>query len=125
MQRLKDYAGFGMWFVGLGYIGMWLVAGPLNWPLGRHASALCATPSVTPLCALAHAQTLPPVAHLVGLLAAITVLVRLLLIAIRSARGDKANANAAPSSTQRRRKPQSTVVKLKARDHFGLRGLDR
>jgi len=129
MQRLKDYAGFGVWFLGLGYIAMWAFAGPLNWPfdqrLGETAAALCgrrADGLSLGFCALAHPQTLSPLVHLVGLLAAITVLVRLLLIALRK----PASAAKAPGPSSRRwRRPEPTVKKIKSRDHFGLRGLER
>jgi predicted lipid-binding transport protein (Tim44 family) len=131
MQRLKDYAGFGVWFLGLGYILMWTFAGPLNWPFdrlpGETAGRFCGGQAggwLPGLCALAHPQTLSPPVHLVGLLAAITVLVRLLLIALRKpASSSAATAPGSPSRGWRR--PEPTVKKIKSRDHFGLRGLRR
>lgn len=121
MRRLKLCAEFGLWFVGLGYIVMWLIAGPLNWPLGLRN--ICgADDSLS--CALVHPQALPPLVHVVGLVAAIVVLVRLLLIALRDAKAP-AVADDVARRTRRARKPQPTVERLKARDHFGLRGLER
>jgi hypothetical protein len=104
MERLKDWAAFGVWFAGLAYIAMWVVTGPLN-----RAIALGVRP-----------EMLPPAAHLVGFLAAITTFVRLLLIAIRSARRSQ---DEPPKPRPRFRRPEPTVKKIKARDHFGLRGL--
>jgi hypothetical protein len=99
MQRLKNYAGFGVWFLGLGYIVMWLVTGPLNWP---------------------------PLAHAAGVVAAIAALVHLLLIAVRSACGTADGSHQRPAPPAgRRREPAPTIKTVKARDHFGLRGIDR
>jgi hypothetical protein len=99
MQRLKNYAGFGVWFLGLGYIVMRLVMGPLKWP---------------------------PLAHAAGVIAAVAALVHLLLIAVRSARATVHGSHQRPaSSAGRRSKPEPTIKTVKARDHFGLRGLDR
>ncbi len=99
MQRLKDYGGFGLWFLGLGYI-VSMLAGD--------------------------AYALPPLVQLFGLFAAIAVLVQLLLIALRDRRGPR---NAQPQdgakSALRRRRPDPTVMRIKARNHFGLRGTER
>lgn len=107
MVRLKDLAAFGVWFLGLSYIAMWAATGPLN-----RALALDVRP-----------ETLPPLLHLVGALAAIAAFVRLLLIAMRSARQSPAEAMLKPP--RRHRKPDPTVKRIKARDHFGLRGLEQ
>jgi hypothetical protein len=106
MERLKDLAAFGVWFLGLSYIVMWALTGPLN-----RALALDVRP-----------ELLPPVLHLVGLLAAITAFVRLLLIAVRSARKPPVDA---PKPPRRFRRPEPTVKRIKARDHFGLRGIEQ
>jgi hypothetical protein len=106
MERLKDIAAFGVWFLGLSYFVMWAATGPLN-----RAMALDI-----------HPETLPPLLHLVGSLAAIAVCVRLLLIALRSARRPPADI---PKPRPRFRKPESTVKRIKSRDHFGLRGLQQ
>jgi hypothetical protein len=100
MHRLKDYAGFGIWLIGLSYIAVVAVNGPL---LG------------------ARAVTVPLWLHLLGLLAAIAVFVRLLLLALRSTR----TSPAAGKPPRRRRRPEPTVKRVKARDHFGLRGMER
>jgi hypothetical protein len=70
------------------------------------------------------AVTMPRWLHLVGLLAAIAAVVRLLLIALRSAR--RAPAEGVAAAPKRRwRRPEPTVKRVKARDHFGLRGVPR
>jgi hypothetical protein len=106
MERLKDLGAFGVWFSGLSYIVMWAATGPLN-----RAMALDV-----------HPEALPPALHLAGLLAAIVVFVRLLLIAVRSARQPPVEA---PKPRPRFRKPEPTVRRIRARDHFGLRGLEQ
>jgi hypothetical protein len=107
MERLKDLAAFGVWFLGLSYIAMWALTGPLNRALTFDV----------------HPEMLPPTLHLVGVLAAIAAFVRLLLIAIRSAR--KPPADGPPKSHRRFRRPQPTVKRIQARDHFGLRGIEQ
>jgi hypothetical protein len=106
MERLKDLAAFGVWFLGLSYIVMWALTGPLNRALALDV----------------HPEMLPPALHLVGLLAAITAFVRLLLIAVRSARKPPADV---PKPHRRFRRPEPTVKRIQARDHFGLRGLEQ
>lgn len=106
MERLKDLGAFGVWFLGLSYIVMWALTGPLNRVVALDV----------------HPESLPQALHVAGVLAAIAAFVRLLLIAIRSARGPQA----APPRPQRRfRRPDPTVKKIRARDHFGLRGIDQ
>ena len=95
MQRLKDYAGFGLWFLGLAYI----------------VSALSG-----------HAVALPPAAQLGGVLAAAAAIVQLLLIALRR-RKPAAKDDAKPATRYRQIEP--TVTQSKARDHFGLRDFER
>jgi hypothetical protein len=106
MERLKGLAAFGVWFVGLAYIVMWAATGPLNRALALDV----------------HPEMLPPAMHLVGLLAAIAAFVRLLLIAIRNSRRPSAEP---PKPRPRFRRPEPTVKKIKARDHFGLRGVQQ
>jgi hypothetical protein len=105
MDRLKDLAAFGVWFLGLAYIAMWAVTGPLNRVVAVDI----------------HPEMLSPMLHLVGMLAALTVFVRL-LIAVRTARKPQAEA---PKPRLRFRRPEPTVRKIRARDHFGLRGIEQ
>jgi hypothetical protein len=119
MQRLKNCAGFGLWFVGLAYIairGVGLVAG-------------CGGEGASAACGLVQLQSLPPAFDLFGLLAAIAVMIQLLLIALRHRRGIDGDtprtATGNVTAFLRHRKPPSTVMRVKSRDHFGLRGTRR
>jgi hypothetical protein len=104
MNRVWDYAGFVIWFVGLGYVVMWLIGAP-------------------------EYRMLAPAFHLVGLASATFVAVRLLLLAIArwrvpfsvarasgAARAPDAVLKAPPS------KPARPLTTVKPREHFGLRG---
>ena len=106
MERLKDVAAFGVWVLGLSYLVMWAVTGPLNRMMAVDV----------------HPETLPPMLHLAGSVAAVIVLVRLLSITVRSARQPPADA---AKPRPRFRKPEPTVKRIKSRDHFGLRGLQQ
>jgi hypothetical protein len=121
MQRLKQCAGFGVWFVGLSYILLWALAGTLG---GNAERCGVAAPWAAAFCRLGYPQTLSPLVHLAGLLAAIAVFVRLLLIALRSTRMQQ-DAAAPVRFLRRMRRPEPTVKRIKGRDHFGLRGLPR
>jgi hypothetical protein len=118
MQRVRACAGFAVWFLGLGYVVLWVLGA---------AAGPCDTAAVlSAFCNLTHPRALPPLVHLAGLLAAIAVFVRLLLIALRSKRNPQDAATAAPAKFLRRmRRPEPTVKRVKAREHFGLRGLPR
>jgi hypothetical protein len=105
MERLKDVAAFGVWFLGLSYIVMWALTGPLDRVVALDV----------------HPEAFPRLFHLIGSVAAVIVFVRLLVIAVRSAR----RPTDAPKPRPRFRKPDPTVTRIKARDHFGLRGLQQ
>jgi hypothetical protein len=95
MTRLADYGRFGLWVLGLAYIGASLTG---------------------------YANALPPQVQLAGLLAALASLLNLLLIA-RAHRRAKENPD--PSPFHKGRRPDPTVMRIRARDYFGLRGLER
>ena len=104
MNRVWDYAGFIVWFMGLGTIVLWL-AGPVGRPM------------------------LPPALLLIGLASATFVAVRLLLLAIARWRVPfsvaRATAAARPPAAVIKPPPSKPVRPLptvKPRDHFGLRG---
>jgi len=103
MNRVWDYAGFVVWFVGLGYIVMWLIASPEH-------------------------RMLPPALHMVGLASATFVAVRLLLLAIARWRVPVSVARAtaaarAPTAVLKSpQKPARPLPTVKPRNHFGLRG---
>jgi hypothetical protein len=100
MNRVWDYAGFAVWFVGLGYIAVWFVP--------DHGS-------------------LSPALHVVGLTAAGLVAVRLMVLAI--ARLRRPAAGVAPVAARKphamvkpRAEPPRPLPTVKPRRHFGLRG---
>ena len=104
MNRVRDYIGFAVWFVGLGYIVMWLLSSP-------------------------DLLLLPPVLHVVGIASAIFVPVRLLTRAISRRRAATGALRAVPARTPAtvlrppRRKTSYPLRSVKPRSHFGLRGM--
>lgn len=95
MTRLANYGRFGLWWLGLAYIAASLTG---------------------------HAAALPPQVQLAGLLAALASLLNLLLIA-RAYR--RAKEQPAPPPLPKGRRPDPTVMRMRARDYFGLRGVER
>ena len=102
MNRVWDYAGFVVWFMGLGTIVLWLVG--FGQPM------------------------LPPTLLLVGLASATFVAVRLLLLAIARWRVPfgvaraSAAARAPAAVIKAPPKPMRPLPTVKPRDQFGLRG---
>jgi len=106
MNRVWDYVFFAIWFVGLGYVALWLLGSPGH-------------------------LMLPPGLHAVGAAAATVVPIRFALCMLRRRR---AGACAVPSVRARkatdilqpaRRKPTYPIRQVKARSQFGLRGMPR
>lgn len=95
MTRLADYGRFGLWWLGLAYIAASLTG---------------------------YANALPPQVQLAGLLAALASLLNLLLIARAHRRAKDAPD---PSLFLKGRRPAPTVTRMRARDYFGLRGVER
>lgn len=117
MERIKDYAGFIGWFIGLGYIVLWpITAADLGGkPFGASIFCRDSAPSLKDfLCNSAHPLQLPASLHAIGFLAAIFVTVRLLRHVIRRTR-----------RTPPRRRPAPARRTVKPRSEFGLRGLRR
>jgi hypothetical protein len=106
MGLFRAIAAFGVWFLGLGYILMWSVTGPL-W---RAAEVDL------------HPETLSPILHVVGIAAGVTVVVQVVSAVLRGSR--RARPDAPPAPRWRLRRPEPTVKRVKARDHFGLRGTE-
>jgi hypothetical protein len=104
MNRVWDYIGFAVWFVGLGYIVMWLLSSP-------------------------DLLLLPPALHVLGVASALFVPVRLLLRAIgrwrAAARAARPVCARKPATVLRppRRKLAHPLRSVKPRSHFGLRGM--
>ncbi|HZT26960.1 MAG TPA: hypothetical protein VFA57_14775 [Pseudolabrys sp.] len=103
MNRVWDYAGFSVWFMGLGYIVLRLVDAPQH-------------------------RNLPPTLHVTGLAAATFVAVRLLLLAIARWRVTPQASALPPASPakellpERAPQPALRLPTVKPRSHFGLRG---
>jgi hypothetical protein len=100
MNRVCDYCGFVVWFMGLGYIVLWLVGAPEH-------------------------RMLPPALHGVGLLSATFVCVRLIVLAIGRWRVPVAGAATTPaggSVSPAPAPPPRPLPTVKPRNHFGLRG---
>jgi len=106
MNRVWDYVFFSIWFVGLGYVALWLLGSPGH-------------------------LTLPPSLHAVGAAAAAVVPIRFALCMLRRRR--VAACAIPPVRTRKaaevlrpaRRKPIYPIRKVKPRNQFGLRGMPR
>jgi hypothetical protein len=96
MRRLKDFAGFGLWVAGLIYMALTLLSG-------------------------SHPNAMPDAFQPLGLAAAVFVMVRLILVAVRAGRRPPPK----PERSFRMRHPPPTVMRIKSRNHFGLRGIER
>lgn len=102
MKRVWDYLGFAVCFAGLGFVALWLLGS-------------------------SDYRALPPALHALGAAAAAFVPVRLIMGVI----GRRlAAARAVPAAPQKpaapkrlRRKATYPVRQVKARSHFGLRGV--
>lgn len=130
MDRLKDYVGFAVRFAGLGYIVLWPLTTPNAAGQLFGASIVCRAHSLLDwLCNLSHPLTLPPALHVIGMLSAVSVTVRMLFIALRrSRRIDAAPAPGAPETGSQpppRRNFRRPAVPVKPRSEFGLRGIRR
>ncbi len=138
MNRIKEYAVFAVWFVGLGYIALWPVCAsePSGRPFG--ASLFCDGPSfglLNLLCHSTHPLQMPASLHVLGLLSTLVVVLRLLLRSFKRSRRvvvtpkvdiavllARLPATAPPS---RARKPRRTIRPIRPRTEFGLRGAAR
>jgi hypothetical protein len=104
MNRVWDYMGFVIWFLGLGYIALWPLASPDH-------------------------LVLPPALNVLGAASAIFVVVSLLLREIMRWRRtlDGAGAASALAAQNPDGPPRQNSVRplptVKPRRHFGLRGM--
>jgi hypothetical protein len=136
MNRIKDYAGFAICFVGLGYIVLWPLTSPEFGGLPFGASIFChdgSTSALDLLCNSTHPLALSSGLHAVGILSAVAVMLRLLSYVIRRSRRGIAGGResalkaripvaVAPSTW---RKPARPFRPVKPRAQFGLRGTPR
>ena len=138
MTRIREYIGFAIWFAGLGYLVLWPVASPdaNGQPFG--ASLLChdgAFGALNLLCNTARPLRLPPSLHVLGVLSALVVALRLLAFVFKRSRRDvvtpKVDISALlarlppATSAPRPRKPAAPLYPAKSRTQFGLRGVPR
>ena len=132
MNRIKDYSGFAAWFVGLGYIVLWPLtsSGLSGQPFGAAVMCRDKTPEMLGfMCNSAHSLSMPPGLHALGFVSAMFVTTRLLIVGVkRSRRAVKRRTSpslpAAPTTdAPLARKPQPRGPTVKARTHFGLRGV--
>jgi len=107
VPRLRDYIGFAVWFAGLSYMAIWLLA----WgTLGR---------------------ALPPSLHILGALMFLAVAGQGMYLVLRRAR--RRRASSAPPMAQvaedagalSRKLLLDGLPRVKPRNHFGLRGAPR
>lgn len=144
MSRLRDYLGFSVRFVGLGYVVLW----PLSTPGGGElfgAALVChdrVGRALDFVCAWPHPLRLSLGLHATGALCAVVVAVQLCAVAVRRARRLR-SGRATPVSPSVEAEPPTVVaqsqpralLKLRRRplppprksvpprSHFGLRGL--
>jgi hypothetical protein len=124
MNRIKDYAGFAVWFIGLGTIVLWPVA--LRDSGLFAGSAVCRGDSSALshwLCSPAQPAMLSPGLQLIGLLSAAFVIIRILFFALLAARQRLTGGKPPPRALPRRRRPAAMPAKVKPRTQFGLRGV--
>ena len=144
MNRLRDYLGFAVRFVGFGYIALWPVSTPGRGDLFG-AALLChdrVGRALDLVCGWPHPLRLSLGLHATGALCAVLATVYLLAVAVRRARGRLAKpAASAPAPVEADPltavAPRKPFIPLKARRRpmppprkfvppraqFGLRGL--
>jgi len=135
LDRFKDYLGFAVGFIGIGYIALWPLAASGYGGKLFGASILCSGSGAHLLglnvlgavCHWKHPLTLSPTLHVMGFSAAIATGLRLLYRSLH--RYMQARAVAVPelsievpSAIAPRHQP---LPSLPPRRHFGLRGADR
>ena len=143
MSRLRDYLGFSVWFIGLGYAVLWPLSTPGDGELFG-AALVChdrVGRALDLVCAWPHPMRLSLGLHATGALCAVLAMVHLCALAVRRARRLRAarampvsaSVEAGPSAVPapraplkrlRRRPPPPPPRKfVPPRTHFGLRGL--
>jgi hypothetical protein len=120
VNRVIDYCGFAMRFVGVGYVALLPLAAPGT------ADGVCQKSVPEPyLCYLPHVFTLPPGLHLIGL--ACLSGFGMSVIARQLVRWWRGRAQRALVLTARMPaaliRPRASRRPVKPRRHFGLRGV--
>jgi len=134
MNRVRDYAGFAIWLLGIGYIVLWPLTS-LDHGAPFAASLICSLWPLGFLCHLPHPLALPPGLHVIGIVSAAWICLWLalhMIARLRRARAHRAGAASAlstriPAALLRpsQRKPISPLRQVKPRTLFGLRGKPR
>jgi hypothetical protein len=132
MNRVRDYVGFAIWLLGVGYIVLWPLTS-LDHGAPFAASLVCSLWPLGFLCDLPHPLALPPGLHVIGIVSAAWICLQLALhmvARVRRARADRAGSalnTRIPAALLRasRRKPISPLRQVKPRSQFGLRGTRR
>jgi len=121
VNRVGDYCGFTMRFVGVGYIALLPLAAP------PAADAACQrTAPEHYLCYLPHMFSLPPGLHVLGIICAGSLGIYLIVRRLSRWRRDRVQraltlmARMPASLTRPSRRPP--VRPVKPRSHFGMRG---
>ncbi len=134
MNRLRDYIGFAVCFAGLGYMAIWPLSTSGSSGSLFGASIVCrATTAFDPLpllCEMPHPLILSPALHMLGLLSAVVVALRLFCRVLPRMRRARANdvdiahriRILAASMASSRPKPLRPLPRVKPRSQFGLRG---
>lgn len=130
MNRVHDYIGFAVRFLGFGYMALWPLTAPDGGLAALDMSFLCVRPLalVGALCHLSPALQLSPGLHLVGTLSAASVLTGLALRPLRRWRrkGLSGEGKASPDIGVRlkqvHRPPPPPRRYVRPRSQFGLRG---
>ncbi len=128
MNRLRDYIGFIVRFLGFGYLALWPLTSNGAGGTLFGASILCRAGGLDRLCHAPHLLALPPALHAMGLLSLLAVAGQFIWRLVRRAK-QKGVARVLmipalrfdrllrqPASRPRRHRP------VRPRDHFGLRG---
>lgn len=136
MKRCRDYIGFAVWFVGIGYAVLWPLTVDGNGGALFGASIVCGHAAggvEAVLCGLPHPLALPIGLHVLGFTAAMLVAARL---SCRLLRRLRPRAEVIPPAALvarllgtipmcTRRKPARPSRRVTPRKHFGLRGMPR
>jgi hypothetical protein len=126
---------FAIGFAGLGYIVVWPITSP-DFDGHRFGIAIFCRDGLAglldPLCDSSHALTLPPSLHVFGFAAALIVIGRVLVYALKRSRQVNGDPAIDPSLEARTnapaplwRKPPRRARAVKPRAQFGLRGTPR
>jgi hypothetical protein len=126
-NRTKDYIAFALWFAGLSYLALWLVA------TRDHGLAICRSlpPLIHRACEVIRDPALPPGLHAVGLLAVTVVSMHAGWLIVRAARRrwqrKDSPSNPAPVAEPVPPAEMRWMLRsnIKPRRQFGLRGVTR